>query len=128
MTIDPIVGTVRRGHGVGRTLGFPTANLDVRPDGLQYGIYAAWVERANDSNRLPALAYWGERPVFDGREPSFELYLIDAADELVGETLTVTLVERLRPDQAFASVEALKSQMHADVAAARRRLVKSSSN
>lgn len=115
-----VLGTVVRGEGRGRTLGFPTANLAVSatdkaiPPG---GIYAVW--GVFGSERHPGALHIGPRPTFPGSPPSIELFLIDYDGDLYGQRIRVDFVQRLRPVVAFDSADALVDQMHQDVAEAR---------
>jgi riboflavin kinase/FMN adenylyltransferase len=109
-------GTVAKGDGRGRTLGFPTANL-VPSDELVcpgHGVYAAF------ANGRPAAVNVGVRPTFEtGRGLLVEAYLIDFEGDLYGQTLRVAFIDRLRGERRFPSVEELVAQMHRDVEAAR---------
>ena len=116
-------GKVIHGAGRGRTLGFPTANLDTQlPADLPLGIYAGWVWTTTDQQKLPAVIYWGQRPTFDGRSVVCELFFIDTANDLYNAELTGELTSFIRADQRFESAEDLTTQMHQDVAETRRRL------
>ena len=112
-----VEGTVVKGDQRGRQLGFPTANL-VPDDRLVipgHGVYAAF------ANGVPAAVNVGIRPTFEsGRGVLIETYLIDHTENLYGKTLRVAFVERLRGEKAYADVDALISQMHRDVADAKR--------
>jgi len=116
-----IAGTVLRGAGRGRTLGFPTANL--RPDSplvLAAGVYAAraaWGDR-----RADAVVNVGYRPTFGEHEYWIEAYLFDFSGDLYGQRLSLEFLHRIRPEMKFAGVEALKQQVAADMDAARRLL------
>ncbi|HSE04469.1 MAG TPA: bifunctional riboflavin kinase/FAD synthetase [Methylomirabilota bacterium] len=116
-----LTGTVRRGAGRGRTLGFPTANLKPdRPLVLAAGVYAArarWDGRAAD-----AVVNLGYRPTFEESQYWVEAYLFDFAGDLYDRTLTLEFLSRIRAEMKFPGVEALKSQVQADMAAARRLL------
>lgn len=116
-----VTGTVQRGAGRGRTLGFPTANL--RPDRplvLAAGVYAA---RARwDGRRAEAVVNLGYRPTFEEAQYWVEAYLFDFAGDLYGRTLTLDFLCRIRAEMKFAGVEALKAQVHSDMAEARRLL------
>jgi riboflavin kinase/FMN adenylyltransferase len=114
------MGTVVPGNRVGRTIGFPTANLEpkvvLRTPGD--GVYAAWVERwpLSDGARFyPAAVSVGDRPTFAGTARLVEAHLIDFDDDLYGETLRLHIVARVRGQERFASVDALIVQMHQDV-------------
>jgi riboflavin kinase / FMN adenylyltransferase len=110
-----VVGGAKRGTG----LGFPTANITVAPGcGLAHGIYAARVHVAGVVHA--GAAYWGSRPQFDDGLPVLEVFLLDFDGNLYGRDLSVEFVDFIRPDGKFEGIEALKLQMQADCAAARR--------
>jgi riboflavin kinase/FMN adenylyltransferase len=121
---------VRRGAQLGRTLGFPTANLDIarRRTPLE-GIFAVRVHsaalpsRAGDasdrSRGWPAVASLGTRPTVNGVEPLLEVHLFDFEGDLYGAELEVEFVARLRAELRFESIELMVEQMHRDAAAAR---------
>jgi riboflavin kinase/FMN adenylyltransferase len=111
-----VTGTVVRGDGRGRQLGYPTANLafGYRPALPRLGIYAGW---ALGQRSLISI---GRRPTFhrDG-EVVFEAHLLDWDGDLYDSELRVEVTDRLREERAFASVDELVSQMREDEAAAR---------
>jgi riboflavin kinase/FMN adenylyltransferase len=111
-----VEGTVVTGDARGGTLGFPTANLDVRPDLLVplNGIYAG----AADDRR--AAVSIGTNPHYGGSERRVEAFLLDFTGDLYGRRLVVELWERLRDEQAFESEEALIEQIERDVERTRR--------
>lgn len=115
-----ITGTVLRGAGRGRTLGFPTANLKPdRPLVLAPGVYVA---RASwDQGAADAVVNVGYRPTFGENQYWVEAYLLDFSGDLYDRTLRVEFLERIRPEMKFAGVEALKAQVMADIEAARAR-------
>ena len=112
-------GRVIGGERRGRTLGFPTANLHVRPRLLlpPHGVYAVRVVTSAD--RHPGVLNVGIRPTFGERRLTMEAHLLDFDGDLYGQWLTVEFVERLRGEQPFTGVEALKAAIAADVARAR---------
>ena len=112
-------GVVVAGNGRGKTLGFPTANLQVDPGRIlpADGIYAAWA--VADGVRYPSATSIGVRPTFGAGARSVEAYLMDYQGDLYGKRLELQLVSRLRDELAFPSAEALVEQMHRDVASAR---------
>ena len=114
-----LVGTVIEGDRIGRTLGYPTANLRVDfPQVIPaYGIYAVRV--AHSGGTWPGAASIGIRPTIGGRERRIEAYLMDFDGDLYGQVLEVSFIERLRDELRFDSLEALVTQMGRDVAEAR---------
>ena len=117
---------VRRGASLGRTLGFPTANLGVdRRRTPLSGIFATRVRSGalpvpgGSPGGWPAVASLGTRPTVNGVEPLLEVHLFDYQGDLYGAELEVEFVARLRDEQSFASLEAMVAQMHRDAAAAR---------
>ena len=116
-----LVGTVAHGAGRGRTLGFPTANLaPARPVLVAAGVYACTAEVADRKER--AVVNVGIRPTFDETALAVEAYLLDFAGDIYGHTMILTFVSRIREERRFPSVDALRAQIDADVAEARRRL------
>jgi len=115
-----IRGRVSHGDARGRTIGFPTANVHLRrglvlpPD----GVYAARARVGKAS--AGAVLNLGRRPTFAGRERTLEVHLLDFAGDLYGEWMSVEFLERLRGEERFADVDALRAAIERDVAAARR--------
>ena len=114
-----VQGPVLKGDQLGHTLGFATANLDfgtyLRP---AFGVYASRVTLP-DGRRVDSVSNLGRRPTVDGIQERFEAHLLDFAEDLYGQTLSVELVGFLRREQKFASLEALKAQIAVDCEAAR---------
>lgn len=122
-----LTGQVVTGDGRGRTLGTPTANLDKLSEVMPaFGVYACLVDEvpapgaAGSPRALArAVANVGVRPTFDQQVPRVEAHLLDFAGDLYGRWLRVHLIERLRGEQKFASVEELQRQVASDVEHAR---------
>ncbi|MBV1704645.1 MAG: bifunctional riboflavin kinase/FMN adenylyltransferase, partial [Hyphomicrobiales bacterium] len=111
------------GQRLGRTLGFPTANLVPPPTfRLKHGIYA--VRATFDGATHGGVASFGRRPTFGGGEPWLETYVFDFAGDLYGKTIEVAFVERLRGEEKFPDEAALVTQMKRDEAAARAALAR----
>jgi riboflavin kinase/FMN adenylyltransferase len=116
-----IGGTVMRGAGRGRTLGFPTANLDPeRPLLVPIGVYACRAEF--DGQLWPAVVNIGVRPTFGENDLAIEAYLMDLSRDLYDVQLRLHFVKRLRGEQKFQSVDELRAQIGLDVEAARQAL------
>jgi len=116
-----ILGTVIRGDQLGRTLGFPTANLSAHneqfpPNGV-YAVTALWRDRP-----LKGVVNLGVRPTIGSAtgERLLELHLLDFDQKIYGEYVEVTFRLCLRPEQKFSTLDALKAQIARDVAEARR--------
>jgi riboflavin kinase/FMN adenylyltransferase len=111
-------GEVIHGDKRGRELGFPTANLKLRPScGLKHGIYAVRVEVAG--KRHDGVASFGRRPMFDDGAPLLEVFLFDFNGDLYGQTVDVAFIGWIRHEQKFDSIEVLKRHMTSDAAQAR---------
>ncbi len=109
---------VVHGDKRGRLLGFPTANMMLRPDNrLHYGIYA--VRILIDHTWRAAVASFGRRPTFDDGAPRLETFVFDFAGDLYGQTLEVEFVGWIRGEAKFGDVSELISQMQVDSARAR---------
>lgn len=109
-------GTVVKGQQLGRTIGFPTANLHLPTEKFLpcYGVYAVQVLIENSQSPIPGVMNVGCRPTVNGTAPTVEVYLINWTGDLYGKTLTVSLEQFLRPEQKFASLDQLKAQIQAD--------------
>ena len=114
-----IQGIVQHGDKVGRTIGYPTANIDMR-DYLRprYGIYAVR-GRLADGRVLDGAANLGVRPTFDPPEELLEPYFFDFSDDLYGQQIVVELHAFIRPEAKFDDLEALTAQMERDCGVAR---------
>lgn len=124
-----VEGVVVRGQQRGRSLGFPTANLQTLPHTAipADGVYAGWLASLDsaglETERWPAAISVGTNPTFDGRERTVEAYALDRDDlDLYGTQVAVDFVARLRATLKFSSVADLIEQMHVDVDDSRRLL------
>ncbi|MDE0880412.1 MAG: riboflavin biosynthesis protein RibF, partial [Sphingomonas bacterium] len=115
-----IEGVVQHGDKVGRTIGYPTANIDLGPYlRPAYGIYAV-TGRLADGRVLRGAANLGIRPTFDPPKELLEPYFFDFSGDLYGERIEVSLAQYLRAEAKFDSLDALTVQMQADCERARR--------
>jgi riboflavin kinase/FMN adenylyltransferase len=122
--VHDLSGKVIKGNQRGRTLGFPTANLDSEPvlhpaDGV-YAIVAR-VLGPGPRRLLRGIASLGVRPTFEAGR-SVEVHLFDFSDDLYDATLRVGFVAWVRPQQKFSGVDALRSQIELDCKSAREKL------
>ena len=111
-----VAGTVTRGDGLGRQLGFPTANLEATGLVLPpHGVYAVWAQVKGARHR--AVLNIGLRPTLKDPNPQLrvEAYLIDFEGDLYGQELELGFVEKLRAEQQFASLADLRQQIAQDI-------------
>lgn len=113
-----ISGRVVRGRQLGRTLGFPTANLRFPRTPALSGIYATWVHGVFDQP-WPSVSSFGTRPTVEGVEPLLEAHLFDFQGDLYGRHVEVEFVAKLRDEEKFTDLAALTDQMHRDADQAR---------
>lgn len=117
-----IAGVVEHGDKRGRTIGYPTANIGLGPYlRPRFGIYAVRA-RLDDGRLLAGAANLGVRPTFEPPKELLEPYFFDFDGDLYGRTVEVELIDFLRPEARFDSIEALTARMAADCDEARRRL------
>ena len=115
-------GEVIRGDQRGRDLGFPTANMSI--DGLhlpKFGVYAVEVDVIDGphAGQYHGAASMGVRPMFGENLPNLETFIFDFQGDLYGSNISVALVEYLRPEEKFDSLDDLINQMNADCNRAR---------
>jgi len=136
-----IFGTVVKGRGVGRGLGFPTANIDPENELIPApGVYAAWtrIQKSEVGNQgsgvrgqeseiprppldtrhstlQPSAVFIGERKTFNDNEPVIEAYLLDFDGDLYGQQIEVCLTKKARDVQPFPSKEKLIAQIEKDI-------------
>jgi riboflavin kinase / FMN adenylyltransferase len=114
-----VSGEVVHGAGRGRTLGFPTANVEAPPNKLipPNAVYAACAQV--DGRKHRSVVNVGVRPSFDNGLRTIEAHLLDFAGDLYGKTLAVDFIEWMRAERRFNSVDELIEQIQLDCARAR---------
>jgi riboflavin kinase/FMN adenylyltransferase len=121
-----ISGRVTHGLGLGKDLGFPTANVNLKRRLAPVdGIFAVRV-RGITGEPLDGVASVGSRPTVGGGEALLEVFIFDFDRDIYGTYITVDFVERLREERKFPNLQSMQRQMHVDVsdaqAALRRRI------
>lgn len=110
-----LTSVVVEGNKLGRTIGYPTANL-APPTNHKLvpgnGVYAVWVK--HDQQKHPGMLNIGLRPTVDGKQLTIEVHLLNFDCDIYGQTLTVEFVQMLRLEQKFNGLEALKEQLAKD--------------
>ena len=109
-----LVGKVVKGRQLGRTIGFPTANLEVSTQKClpRDGVYA--VETIINNQNIYGVMNIGLRPTVRGNQRTIEVHLLNWQGDLYDQELSVNLIKFIRPEKKFDSLNALKSQIHAD--------------
>ena len=117
-----MIGRVVKGQQLGRTLGFPTANIRVcrRQLPLQ-GVFAVRVSA--NGHKLNAVANLGVRPSVGGAGTVLEVHMLDFKGDLYDQTLRVEFVEKIRDEQKFESLDALRAAIGNDIEMARKILI-----
>lgn len=120
-------GLVVRGDGIGRKLGWPTANLRLHEEKClpSLGIYAVWARPDAAGEWLPGAMSVGVRPTFGGQAVTLEVHLIDWDGDLYGREVEVQFVDWLRAELKFDGPDALIEAIRSDVLEARQRLAAS---
>lgn len=121
-----VQGMIVHGRGQGRSLGFPTANLELSNDTPPppEGIWAAWARLTPNPTWYKAAAHIGPRPTIAGAPPTVELHLLRFPDQdLYGRQLTFILQERLRDITKFATLKELRAAIDTDCKRAEQLLI-----
>ena len=114
-----ISGRVSHGRKIGRTLGFPTANVPLKRNVSPIsGVYIVEVYGINDSP-IGGVANIGHRPTVNGKKQQLEVHLFDFNADLYGKQIEIVLLSKLRDEKKFESFELLKQQIKLDAEAAR---------
>ena len=112
-------GTVFQGKQLGRTIGFPTANIKIEEDYKLVPKKGAYIVTSTiDNNVLKGIMNIGLNPTVQGENLSIEIHFLDFDQDLYGKKITVTLLKYLRPEQKFDSLNELTTQLERDQATA----------
>ena len=119
-----LTGKVIEGQQLGRTIGFPTANLELPSNKFlpRYGVYAVrttWQDPTGKSFQVNGVMNIGCRPTVEGTDPTVEVHLLNWWGNLYHQEITVSIIKFLRPERKFSSLEALQAQITADCELAR---------
>ena len=117
-----ITGEIVHGKQLGRTIGFPTANL--RPDdpaavAADNGVYVARIAVEGYPEPLPCMLNQGSHPTVPEGAPTIEAHILDFDDDIYGRRAEVEYLSFLRPERRFPSLDALKQQLKADLESTR---------
>ena len=111
-----INGVVQKGRQVGKKIGFPTCNIDIKDYVLaKPGVYAVKVLAPNNSNYLKGIANLGYRPTFNQKKILLEVHLFNYSGNLYNKLLSVEFIKFIREEKKFKNVNQLKSQIKKDL-------------
>ena len=111
-----INGTVKKGRQIGKTIGFPTCNIDINDYILaKPGVYGVRVLRANNSKYIKGIANLGYRPTFNQKKILLEVHLFNFSGNLYNKYLSVEFLKFIRKEKKFKNINQLKSQIKKDL-------------
>ena len=116
-----INGVVQKGRQVGKKIGFPTCNIDIKDYVLaKPGVYAVSVSRKNNLKTLKGIANLGYRPTFNQKKILLEVHLFNFSGNLYNKYLTVEFLKFIRKEKKFKNTEQLKKQIKSDLLIAKK--------
>ena len=116
-----IRGLVQRGRQLGKKIGFPTANIDIKDYVLaRPGVYAVKVKKIGGKNYIKGIANFGYRPTFNGKKLLLEVHLFNFSGNLYNKYLTVEFKKFIRKEKKFRSISQLRKQIKIDLLKAKK--------
>ena len=116
-----IQGNVQKGKQIGKKIGFPTANIDIKDSVLACpGVYAVKAKIHKSEKYLKGIANLGYRPTFNGEKILLEVHLFNFSGNLYNKYLTVEFFKFIRKEKKFKNVEQLKKQIKVDLSKAKK--------
>ncbi len=116
-----IVGKVQKGKQLGKKIGFPTANIDIKDYILACpGVYAVKAKRYGKNNYIKGIANLGYRPTFNGKKILLEVHLFNFSGNLYNKYLTVEFKKFIRKEKKFKNVDQLRKQIKTDLLIAKK--------
>ena len=116
-----IFGKVQKGKQLGKKIGFPTANIDIKDYVLACpGVYAVRAKKFKNGNYFKGIANLGYRPTFNGKKILLEVHLFNFSENLYNKYLTVEFKKFIRKERKFKNVDQLKKQIKKDLLKAKK--------
>ena len=110
-----LTGIVSKGKQLGRTIGFPTANIEIEENYKLIPLNGVYIAKSVlEGKTIYGMMNIGTRPTVDGTTQTIEIYFFDFNQDLYNQKITVSLLKRMRSEQKFESVDALKTQLRLD--------------
>ena len=111
-----IEGIVQKGRQVGKKIGFPTCNIDIKDYVLaQPGVYAVRVLRKKNQKKLSGIANLGYRPTFNQKKILLEVHLFNFSGNLYNKLLSVQFLKFIRKEKKFKDIDQLRKQIKSDL-------------
>ncbi|MDC1154740.1 bifunctional riboflavin kinase/FAD synthetase [Candidatus Pelagibacter sp.] len=116
-----VLGRVQKGKQIGKKIGFPTANIDIKDYVLACpGVYAVRVNKVNNFRNIKGIANLGYRPTFNGKKILLEVHLFNFSGNLYDKYLTVEFLKFIRKEKKFKNINQLKKQIEIDLLTAKK--------
>ena len=116
-----IIGKVQKGRQLGKKIGFPTANIDIKDYILACpGVYAVKAKRYGKNNFIKGIANLGYRPTFNGKKILLEVHLFNFSGNLYNKYLRVEFLKFIRAEKKFKNIDQLKKQIKIDLVTAKK--------
>ena len=111
----PLTGIVSKGKQLGRTIGFPTANIKIEESYKLIPLNGVYIAKSIiEGKSIYGMMNIGTRPTVDGTTQTIEIYFFDFNQDIYNQKITISLIKRIRDEQKFESVDALKVQLGID--------------
>ena len=118
-----IVGKVEKGRKLGKKIGFPTCNIDIKDYVIpKTGVYAVKIYRQNNNSSLKGIANLGYRPTFNQKKILLEVYIFNFSGNLYNKQLTIDFISFIRKEKKFKNIKQLKKQINLDLKIAKKKL------
>ena len=116
-----VEGIVKKGRQLGKKIGFPTANIDIKDYVMaQPGVYAVKAKKQNSSKFIKGIANMGYRPTFNQKKFLLEVHLFNFSENLYNKYLTVNFLKFIRKEKKFKNIDQLKKQIKIDLQKAKK--------
>ena len=117
-----IESKVQRGRQMGKKIGFPTCNMDIKDYVIpKLGVYAVKIHRKNNSKILKGIANIGYRPTFNQKKLLLEVYIFNFSSNLYNKHLTIEFINFIRKEKKFKNINQLKKQINSDLKLAKKK-------
>ena len=118
-----IQGSVQKGRQVGKKIGFPTCNLDIKNYVIpKLGVYAVKIRRKNTNKILKGIANLGYRPTFNQKKILLEVFIFNFSSNLYNKVLIIDFISFIRNEKKFKNIIQLKKQISSDLVKAKKKL------